>query len=428
MNNALRSLLFLFCLSSALQAGEIGLTLQETFRRASQNSQAVLLAQTGTQSAAAKTSLDKSAWHPRLSLSSGLAKTWGFPLSIEGSGPSIFDLTFTQPLYDRQLQKQLSASRLQEKAGQQALRDAQLQAALQAGELYLELRTRRQQQPYYQSAWDSLKKVTEVVQTRTEAGVAQPRQLTETRLETARAALALASNREALLLLEEQLKQSLGLPAEAVLSLGNDEVPAAADSFSESELLRRDPLLQQLQLEDQSLAAQQQGLPRFGRPSVAMVGRYALFSKINNYDLYFSQFQPNNALLGLSIQVPLFTPETNSERQRLQAARNELHIKMQMRSSQLRIQASRLLANMATLQAKADVARLETQLARENLDAAQVQFDEGKILPSELEQRRSEESNRWISYLETQLEQDKSRLSLYTQSGALQAAIEPSQP
>jgi outer membrane protein TolC len=88
-----------------------------------------------------------------------------------------------------------------------------------------------------------------------------------------------------------------------------------------------------------------------------------------------------------------------------------------MRSNQLRLEARQTLANLTTLRAKVEVANLETQLAHENLQVDQAQYTQGKILLVELEAAQREESSRWIGYLDVKLEQEKSRLSLFKQTG-----------
>ena len=62
---------------------------------------------------------------------------------------------------------------------------------------------------------------------------------------------------------------------------------------------------------------------------------------------------------------------------------------------------------------------METRLARENLQAAQARYDQGKISLAELEEARREENSRWIEYLDVKLEKEKSRLNLNKRAGLL---------
>jgi outer membrane protein len=423
MNSKVPGVLFLMLLSHVRYAEELRLTLADTLRRASQNNHEVLLAQVGSQTAAARTGLEKAAFHPHLSVGSGAAKTWGFPLSIEGSAPSIFEVNFSQTLYDHRQRKQADSANLQEEGAQTLVKASQENAALEAGRLYLELRNQRQKQQHYQTQLKSLEKTRDIVQTRLEAGVAEPSEFTKAKLEVARAALASTSNKKTIQLLEEQLRQAIGASIDTSLTLGNDEVPGNPTDDSDNALVEAtldlDPTLMQLRLQDKSYQVAEEGSHGSFRPIVQLVGKYGLFSQYNNYDLYFNRFQRNNALVGLSIQLPLLAPELSPERRRLQAAQEEARLKIKMRSDQLRLETRRQLADVAILDAREEVANLETRLARENLQVAQARYDQGKISLAELEEVRREESYRWIGYLDIRLEKEKSRLNLNKRAGLL---------
>ena len=423
MNSKVPGVLFLMLLSHVSYAEELRLTLSETLRRASQNNHEVLLAQVGSQTAAARTSLEKAAFHPHLSVGSGAAKTWGFPLSIEGSAPSIVEVNFNQTLYDHRQRKQADSASLQEEGAQTLVKASQQNAALEAGRLYLELRNQRQKRQHYQTQLKSLEKTRDIVQTRLEAGVAEPSEFTKAKLEVARAALALTSNKKTIQLLEEQLRQAIGASIDTSLILGNDEVPGSSTDDSDNALIEAtldsDSTLMQLRLQDKSYQVAEEGSHGSFRPIVQLVGKYGLFAQYNNYDLYFNRFQRNNGLVGLSIQLPLLAPELSPERRRLQAAQEEARLKIKMRSDQLRLETRRQLADVAILDAREDVANLETRLARDNLQVAQARYDQGKISLAELEELRREESYRWIGYLDIRLEKEKNRLNLNKRAGLL---------
>src|SRR4030095_14830207 len=190
MNSKVPVVLLLISLSPLSYAEELRLTLVETLRRASQNNHEVLLAQVGSQTAAARAGLEKAAFYPHFSVGSGAAKTWGFPLSIEGAAPSIFEVNFNQTLYDHKQRKQADSATLQEEGAQTQVTASRQNAALEAGRLYLELRNQRQRWQHYQTQLKSLEKTRDIIQTRVQEGVAEPSELTKAKLEVARAALA----------------------------------------------------------------------------------------------------------------------------------------------------------------------------------------------------------------------------------------------
>lgn len=118
MNRILYFILVFTNLSGLGIAQVMNLTLEATLQRASEMSQQVLLAKTGGQAAAAVKDLDKASFYPHLSVGTGVAATYGFPLSIEGSAPSLFNVNFTQTLYDRKQRKQADSSSLRAEGAQ----------------------------------------------------------------------------------------------------------------------------------------------------------------------------------------------------------------------------------------------------------------------------------------------------------------------
>ena len=89
-------------------------------------------------------------------------------------------------------------------------------------------------------------------------------------------------------------------------------------------------------------------------PRLELVSEYALFSRTNNYDDYYNRFTRNNYLLGISIQVPIFTgsrtksrveqsrQEVSEEHYRLQSLKSDLKLNIQRGLSSLRIARSTL--------------------------------------------------------------------------------------
>ena len=105
MNRMVLCVLWIVGLPALGLAESMNLTLEGTLQRASEISQQVLIAKTGTQTAAARKDLEKAPFGPHLSVGTGVAGTYGFPLSIEGAAPSLFNVNYIQTLYDRKQRK-----------------------------------------------------------------------------------------------------------------------------------------------------------------------------------------------------------------------------------------------------------------------------------------------------------------------------------
>jgi outer membrane protein TolC len=66
-----------------------------------------------------------------------------------------------------------------------------------------------------------------------------------------------------------------------------------------------------------------------------------------------------------------------------------------------------------------EVARLELQLAQQNLAVLQSQFAEGKINLRDVEKARLEENDKWLAYLDANFQRQQAQLDLLKTAGQL---------
>jgi outer membrane protein TolC len=66
-----------------------------------------------------------------------------------------------------------------------------------------------------------------------------------------------------------------------------------------------------------------------------------------------------------------------------------------------------------------EVARLELQLAQQNLAVLQSQFTEGKVNLREVEHARLDESEKWMAYLDANFGRQQAQLELLKTAGQL---------
>ena len=75
-----------------------------------------------------------------------------------------------------------------------------------------------------------------------------------------------------------------------------------------------------------------------------------------------------------------------------------------------------------------DLARMQLDLAREELTVLLAQNGEGRVPISRVEQARLEESNRWMTFYEADVQELRAKLAILRQTGNLLAAIHASGP
>jgi outer membrane protein len=160
-------------------------------------------------------------------------------------------------------------------------------------------------------------------------------------------------------------------------------------------------------------------------PQVDLVAQYALFLK-QTYVQYFpnNKFQYNNAQIGAAITIPLLTGSasfamaeqsvTDLQKMRLQMDQTRNRIIAETRRSYQQWQKAEEIRNLA---------RMQLDVAREQLTVLLAQNGEGRVPMSRVEQARLEESDRWIGLYEAETQVSRAKFAILRQTGTLMAAI-----
>jgi outer membrane protein len=153
------------------------------------------------------------------------------------------------------------------------------------------------------------------------------------------------------------------------------------------------------------------------------VAQYALFAKYN-YINYFQKFQRNNYQIGASITIPLVVGSA-SKGLALQNGTDMQKIRIQMDQTRNRIisDTRRSYEQWKKSENIRDLARLQLDLAREELTVLLAQHDEGRLPMSRVEQARLEEGDRWIALYEAEAQVTRAKLAILRETGTLLASL-----
>ncbi|MBI3934101.1 MAG: TolC family protein [Acidobacteria bacterium] len=405
------------------------LTLREAVDLALRNNRNIQVAQAGVDRAAAEHEEARSIFRPQVLLGSGLAYTAGFPLSIEGSAPSIFQVNTSQALFDRNLRNlERQAGQMQQAAGK-SLVETEDQVVAEAVLTYLDLDRSRRSIEYLRSETQNLLAVQQITSDRVEAGLELPLETTRAQLSTARSRSQLTALENQISLLEFRLRDLAGIPqTESILTEASEVPILAADETMDglvARALENYPGLRALDEQVRAKEFQVKSEEGSRWPRINLVGQYGLFSKINNYDQYFQKFARNNATLGISIVLPIYQRE--GYHARLSKAQAEL-AETRFRREEARAGISRrvreLWGAIPQQSAAREVTRLELELARKSLDAVLAQYEEGKINRLTVEQARVQENRAWVNLLNTDYETEKTRLGLMQLTGEIRTSFQ----
>jgi outer membrane protein TolC len=159
-------------------------------------------------------------------------------------------------------------------------------------------------------------------------------------------------------------------------------------------------------------------------PQVDLVAQYSLFAKYN-YAQYFQKFQSNNFQLGASIKIP-FLVGSAAHAQALQAYTDMQKIRIQKDQIRNRIitDTHRGYEQFKKAQSIRDLTRMQLDLAREQLTVLLAQNEEGRTPIAEVERARMDESEKWMSFYDAEIQVTRTKLAILRDMGTLVASLQ----
>jgi outer membrane protein TolC len=404
------------------------LTLREAAQLTLANSRAIQLASIRVERAAAEHAQAKSIFRPQVLLGSGLAYSKGFPLSIEGSAPSIFQVNASQALFDaslRNIERQASAMRDAAAKNADEQRDA---ALLEVVHVYLDLDRNQRSLVMLRAQSNSLEATAELIAERVNAGLDTALEGSKARLAAAKVRANLKTLEGAVSLLTFRLRDLAGIAQDEPIETLFPELTLRTDLNAVGELaeqsLRRSPAIAALddEVRSREFAVRSEQASRW--PRIHLVGQYALFSRHNNYEDYFQRFERNNVTIGASIVVPLYERERLSARMsKAEADLKDAKLRRENTRAGIGQQVRAITATIGQNQEAREVARLELDVVRKSLDQVLTLYEEGKVNRIAVEQARAEENRAWVALFDAEYQTERAKLELLKLTGELQAAI-----
>jgi len=405
------------------------MTLREAVGRAVAQNPDITLARLDEENARHGVQVAKDPFVPRINVGSGLAYSNGFPMSIEGSAPSIVQARATQFLFNRQQSYAVAQAKEQVRGAGFDVAGKRDEVAYRTASFYLEAERAARVLRLARKDAESLEIVLAAIQAQVKEGRALPLAEKQAALQLARArqlAEALDGDQANA---ETQLAIAVGLSADDRVRPAAEQRPAAALPESEEHAvvsaLESNQELRKLQSQIAAKSLEMRGEKAARLPRVDLVAQYGLFAKFNHYQDYFQTFKRNNGQIGLSFQVPVFSGP-GVKAQMSQTETDISHLKVQLNSARNQISADLQQAFREVKKAgmAAEVARLDLEVAREQLSVNLAQMREGRLTLRQVEEARVLENGKWIAFYDAQYAVEKSRWSVLRLTGDLVPAIE----
>jgi outer membrane protein len=416
--------------ASLLARAEIHpLTLRQAVERALQQNPDITLARLEEENARYAVRIAHDPFSPKLSVGSGLAYGNGFPMSIDGSAPSIVQARATQFIFNRQQSFTVAQARETARGAAFEVGSKRDEVAYRTAGLYLDAERAARVLALARKDAESLQTVLETIQAQVKEGHALP-------LAEKQAALQVARERQLAADLEfEQTtaETSLAIVAgysadDRVRPVTQERTPPPIPTSEEQAVqaaLEGNKELHKLQSQISAKGLEIRGERSARLPRADLVAQYGLFAKFNNYTQYFNTFKRNNAQIGVSFQVPVFMG-SGAHAQIAQTQTEVSHLRVELSSARNRISADlqQSFRDVKKAELGADVARLDLEVAREQLSVNLAQMQEGRLSLRLVEEAHVAENAKWIAFYDAQYVVEKARWNVLRLTGELVPAIQ----
>jgi len=400
------------------------LTLHHAVELAVSHATGAAIAAADEQHASASYRELRNSYIPQLNAGAGIGWSDGFPLSLEGAAPSLFNVNAQSALINLALKDFIRASQSDVVVSTLRTKDQRNQIIQDTVLSYAELVKWEQRLSRLHETEAAAEQNETAVAERVKEGVDSGMEGSKARLSVARVRLRLAEAAGAADVLREHLSKLTGLPTTAV-EIDPDSVPALPVVKTEEDFVAKsadaNPAVQAAIEHARAQYLRVKGEHKSLWPSVDFAAQYANLADYNNYEAYYKHFQPNNATVGVSIHLPFLN---YAQHERVKEAESEA-FKATKQAEATRNQVSeetlRLERSVTQMQAACNVAELEYEIAQKNIEAVRTRMESSGANLHDLEDARAQASERLITLQDVTFELERSQVALLRATGGLES-------
>lgn len=400
------------------------MTLREVLSKAMSESPDVLMSRYDEMIAQQAVQVAKDPFSPKLSIGSGLAYTYGYPLSIDGSAPSLIQVKASQSLVNRSQSYLVAKAKVEARGANQDVMQKRDEVLEKAAALFLDGERAARNLKVIEQQTGNLDSILSATSARVEEGRALPIETRRAELNLKKAKQRIAILRQELRQIEQTLAVLLGFESDdRVVALSADgglREMAGSEGDAIREALDNSRELKKLHSDLQAKGLEMQANRSAWLPQVDLIANYGLFARFNNFDQYFSRFQSNNVTVGVAFRFPAL-PGTAAPAMASQASSALSRLKLQITSTRQRIEldTKKLFQDLQLHKENRELSRLDLEVAQQQVTLVLAQVEEGKASRRQVEEARFLENEKWIAYWDAQYLYERTRLAFMRSTGSL---------
>lgn len=366
---------------------------------------------------------------PQVTVGSDVGYAYGFPLSLEGSAPTIFNVTSQSYVLNLAQKEFVRAAKAEWRASTAQSRDQRSQVMLDTTLSYAELNKwerelqvlRDQSQVTHSIEYATLQRVKE--------GIDSPVDETKARLTSAEVRLRIAQAEGAADLLRTHLAQLTGVLAQSITTV-SDSIPVlpAPDPPTDggataTAAVQSSDVVAAAEERARAQLLKAKGEHRALLPSIDFAAQYGLISSaLTNFEQFFrvNTFQNQNVTFGLVIRFPFLNYSQKAAARAADADAIRAGKDAQAAKDQVSLETLRLQRAVEQAAAARDVADLQSQLAQSGLETAQTRIQAATATLSELQNAQFQANLRSTQLLDANFELERAQLELQRATGGLE--------
>jgi outer membrane protein TolC len=363
---------------------------------------------------------------PTLLASSGLGYSYGYPLGT----PTIFSFQASSLVYNFSQKDYIRSARSGLEATNFSLKDVRQQVAEDAAVTYLALARAQQRKAAMSEEAGYAEKLENIVRERLDAGQDSAMELTRARRTVLQIRLQQLQMDDEIADRNDHLLRLLGITGTELQTIPNSipeisvvptsggplpDSPAVLAAFASAKSKR------ELAIGDTKYTF---------RPQISFATQYSRFSTFNNYQLYYPAIENNfNAVgIGVQIQMPLFDAVHKAKARESVAAaasseQDAFYARQQEAEGRIKRQHS-----ADELRLRLELAGLDNDLARQQLDAMLIQLNAGtgnsngpQMTPKDEQNARIQERQKYLDLLDSEFQLREIEINLLRQTGQLES-------
>ncbi|MGB8889949.1 MAG: TolC family protein [Candidatus Korobacteraceae bacterium] len=361
---------------------------------------------------------------PQLTIGSALGYSYGFPLTLEGSAPSVVNFTSVQSLFNQSLRQYIKAAKIDWHATSLDVQDKRDAVILDTALTYAQLAQLTGKIKALNEAQAAAEKAQFVSEQRLQEGVDSKLEVTKSQLVTARIRLRIAEAEDRSDVLREHLSKLLNLPA-AQIAVEPSSVPQMPLISQDDDLAARAVSNSlDVKLAEQKVAAAKaraQGEHKaLTMPTIDLASQYAYLAKYNNYDLYYRNYNANNFSGGLDVRFPIFNSVQKAKAQEADADAQIAQKQVDLTKNKVSEDALKLQRSLRQLSAARDVAKLEWEVSQGDLEGVKGRMQTGSANTRDEQVAELDTDDKHAAYLDAEFELSRAELQLLRLTGELE--------